>query len=235
MRKMLLCALAIACFAMPTLAAVSIKEFVHAYPASSKAFTVSASVGDSVIVFCGAATIGATPTCSDDKSNTYTRRLRGLAGTSGIAAFTAPVTTGGIITFTVVSGAGGDDGVSGYLISGLTNTVKDAQINPASSGDPITVTLTFSVPCTVLVFWGNESADTFVSFTNSVTQSNHDTGHVDAAGYKTGVASGGVYGANITGVGNIVLALAMEESAGGFTPIARRSASHRRAGSRSPG
>ena len=73
-------------------------------------------------------------------------------------------------------------------------------MNGDNSANPLTVSATTTVQCTVIVTWWNQgSGGSFLSFTPTATQLNSDTGDRDRNAYIIGQAAGTYsVGANFT-------------------------------------
>jgi hypothetical protein len=199
----------------------AVVDFAHVYPGVTLAFTVSAEVGDVVIVMPVSGS-GGNATASDDKGNVYNHRWY-QAGiiTTRVECLTALVQNPGILTITVSNK--NDMGFAAWLVRGPTSHVPHAIGGAYGGGNPLTASLTTTVTCSLFIAYGNETRDGWTSFTEGAAitpYGNHDTGHIDANGYILNLPPGNYNpGANVTDPygENVIVALFLPASSGAGT------------------
>lgn len=180
----------------------TVSGYTHAYVASVVTLGASASVGDVIIAASMAkSTTHSTCTITGATATMTERRFDSEAlDPGGVTILTGLVTGAGtpILTFNSLS----DQGVCGWIESGLSSEVPDASGGNSGAGSPLVTSaaLVTTHTCTFFYVYLDEAAGAnFTSFTDSAITDNDTATHEDASGHITGLVAGTYSASGVNG------------------------------------
>ena len=220
-------------FSITSHAAVTVRDFMRAYtavPGTAYPMTVSANVGDVIVVFAGYGTsaTGAALTASLSgaaasggfimPAGGYAYSGTAVSGDSLSTVLVAVVTTSGIPSITITQPGGQQDiGIDVYTISGadVTGGAATALVgNATGAGILLAPSLSPSWTSSMFAYWNSETSNSFTSWTTGMTAESTGPSHYDASGYYLDLTAGTyAYGANVsTQVKNLVNVIYIKEA-----------------------